>query len=96
MSASDPTTITTTAQAEYGATVLEQMLLAIINAHTTPETEGSQHRRLGVAMTALIGPAQCAYLPRAPEDAYFHDILEAEAVQRLCDELAEWDVPTKP
>lgn len=39
-----------------GSTVLKRVLLAIINAHTTRETEGCQAERLGAAMAALIGP----------------------------------------
>lgn len=39
-----------------GSTVLERVLLAIIEAHTTQETEGRQGERLEAAMTALIGP----------------------------------------
>lgn len=95
MSASDSTATRPAAQPEYGATVLERLLLAIINAHTTPETEGSQRGRLRLAVTALIGPTQGGYRHRAFEDAYFADILEAEALGRMCAELAEWDVPTR-
>lgn len=40
-----------------GSTVLERVLLAIINAHTTSETEGHRQERLGAAMAALLGPA---------------------------------------
>lgn len=40
-----------------GSSVLEQVLLAIINAHTTSETEGRQVERLHAAITALVGPA---------------------------------------
>lgn len=154
----------------HGATVLERVLLAIINAHTTSETEGRQTERLETAMRALIGPATpserdmeqallfmtrlrqkdaCDYemgalrlcsdvRPRTvrsvPELATqaareimgcthpgkiqataralcgmyrrrgklhavaYDDVreaLEAEAVQRLCNELAEWDVSTR-
>lgn len=39
------------------ATVLERVLLAIINAHTTPGTEAHQWERLSAAMSALLGPA---------------------------------------
>lgn len=39
-----------------GSTVLERVLLAIINAHTTGETEGRQQERLDAAMAALVGP----------------------------------------
>lgn len=153
-----------------GTSVLERVLLAIINAHTTDATEGRQAERLQTAMTALIGPAErdgqdverallfmrrqrqrdvcdlemqalrsCAgFLTCAtrtvPElatlaareilgcisagevqatasvlcemfrkhgDNYGAELdnvrqaLEAEAVQRLCDELSEWDVPTR-
>ncbi|MEO9612951.1 MAG: hypothetical protein ABJG86_17835 [Nitratireductor sp.] len=39
-----------------GSSVLERVLLAIIKAHTTPETEGRQQERLGTAMRALVGP----------------------------------------
>lgn len=38
-----------------GASVLERVLLAIINAHTDAETEGRQWERLQAAMTALVG-----------------------------------------
>ncbi|MGH6763016.1 MAG: hypothetical protein ACRECW_15685 [Phyllobacterium sp.] len=40
-----------------GTSVLERVLLAIINAHTTDATDGRQAERLQTAMTALIGPA---------------------------------------
>jgi hypothetical protein len=148
--------------------VLERLLLAIINAHTTQETEGRHGERLEAAMAALIGPTMpsdrdlerallhmarkrreescdlemaalqfCGGVqPRAARSvlelatvavremlgitaadkaqatvrvlyemfrkrrtAMEHDPVrearEAEAVQRLCDELAEWDVPTR-
>lgn len=39
-----------------GTSVLERVLLAIIEAHTTLETEGHQQERLETVMTALIGP----------------------------------------
>lgn len=153
-----------------GSSVLEQVLLAIINAHTTTETEGRQVERLQTAMTALIGTSVqdgpdmerallfmvrerqkdiCDFELRAlrsytdgpmraprsvPELAslaardvmghtsaaemqatasvlcdifrsrgkacivepdYVKKGLEAEAVQRLCAELAEWDVPNR-
>jgi hypothetical protein len=38
-----------------GDTVLERLLLAIIEAHIAPETEGSQRQRLDAALTALLG-----------------------------------------
>ncbi len=38
-----------------GSTVLERVLLAIINAHTTPATDGRQIERLDAAMAALTG-----------------------------------------
>lgn len=38
-----------------GGTVLERVLLAIINAHTTPATDGRQIERLDAAMAALTG-----------------------------------------
>ena len=162
-----------TCRADFGdgSTVLERVLLAIINAHTTSETEGRQQERLDAAMMALIGPAtqfghdferalqfmarqrqrdicniemralrSCSVAPigaarMVPELAklaacevmgctsaadlqetarvlcdmfrrrgkvndveqdYIRDALEAEAVQRVCDELAEWNVPTRP
>lgn len=153
-----------------GASVLERVLMAVINAHTTDATEGRQAERLQTAITALIGPAArdgqdmeqallfmrrqrpreicdvemqalrlCAGAPRfatrtVPELAtlaarevlgcttvgevrttaivlcemfrkhgnnYSAEIdnvrqaLETEAVQRLCKELSEWDVPTR-
>ena len=37
-----------------GNTVLERVLLAVINAHTTGETEGHKAERLQMAMMALI------------------------------------------
>jgi hypothetical protein len=151
-----------------GASVLERVLLAIINAHTTDATEGRQAERLQAAMGALIGAPNGHNIERAllfmgrhrqrdicdvemhalrsyagapkcatrtvPElatlaarevmgctaavevqatarvlceifrkrgNAYglapdnVQEALEAEAVQRFCDELAEWDVPTR-
>lgn len=153
-----------------GSTVLERVLLAIIEAHTTQETDGRQGERLEAAMTALIGPMtprECGmeqalqYMARqrqkdacdlemaalrrcggarprtvrsvsalatlatqtvmgitaadevqatarvlcdmfrrrsnvqAMEHDHVWDALEAEAVKRLCAELAEWDVPTR-
>lgn len=167
MSVSDSTYVTAYGG---GSTVLERVLLAIINAHTTSASEGLQAERLQTAMMALIGPAArdgqdmerallfmrrqrqreicdvemqalrlCADAPRCatrtvPELAtlaareflgcttadevratasvlcdifrkhgnkYGAEIdnvrqaLETEAVQRLCNELSEWDVPTK-
>lgn len=154
-----------------GSSVLEQVLLAIINAHTTSETEGRQVERLHAAITALVGPAaregqdmerallfmererqkdicdlelsalrSCARTPmgtartlaelatlaaremlgrstaaaeiqatvrvlceafrkrgnayRAAPD-HVREALETEAVQRFCDELAEWGVSTR-
>lgn len=53
MSVSDSTYA---AISEGGGTVLERGLLAIINAHTTSETEGGQAERLQAAMRALLGP----------------------------------------
>lgn len=46
-------------QADFGdgSTVLERVLLAVINAHTSSETEGRQQERLDAAMAALVGPA---------------------------------------
>lgn len=153
-----------------GASVLERVLLAIIKAHTTGETEGRQAERLQAAMTALIGPAtarerdierallfmarqrqkdacdlemdalrSCGDVrPRAArsvsalatlatqtvmgitaadevqatarvlcdmfrrrgkvhavEHDHVWDALEAEAVKRMCADLAEWDVSTR-
>lgn len=152
----------------YGTTVLERVLLAIINAHTTPETEGCERERLSAAMMALVGSRTSAgdgyddallFMARqrqrdvcdyemsglrggadagrsrirsnmelaklaahevlgcttsdirtvasrlcemfsrqgihAVEPDYVQEALETEAVKRLCDELAEWDVPTR-
>ena len=39
-----------------GTSVLERVLLAIINAHTDADTEGRQWERLNAAMSALVGP----------------------------------------
>lgn len=149
-----------------GGTVLERVLLGIIRAHTTPETEGREHERLNMAITMLIGPTptgrvlyekallfmmrqrqhdvcnlemavlrqsnHCAPRVRSNrelaevaarevmgcaasheiriaasrlcelfsqqriEPNYVQETLETEAVKRLCDEFAEWDVPTRP
>jgi len=161
MSGSDSTCATVAAH-----TVLERVLLAIINAHTTSETAGRQAERLQSAMRALVGPATpherdleralvfmarerqrdicdlemaallpCHTKPRAArsitelaklaarevlgcataaelrttasllcesfrdgrkacnaEPDNIREALEAEAVQRLCGELAEWGV----
>lgn len=51
MSGSD----STYAAAGHRSAVLERVLLAIIKAHTTPETEGHQSKRLDAAMKALLG-----------------------------------------
>ncbi len=40
----------------HGDTVLERVLLAIIEAHTTPANSGQEHERLNIAMSALLGP----------------------------------------
>jgi hypothetical protein len=40
----------------HGDTVLERVLLAIIEAHTTPPNRGQALERLDVAMSALLGP----------------------------------------
>lgn len=158
----------------FDGTVLERVLLAIIEAHTTPETDGRQHERLSAAMTALTDYASsegqdkalrdalawmarerqrdaCArdmlalqtgsadirpvrsvrtlatmaanqFLDRAIYTNQCHaadvlqrkfveqrgagsrngsepdpvrEAMEAEAVERICAELAEWDVPTR-
>lgn len=153
-----------------GGTVLERVLLAIINAHTDAESEGRQRERLEAAMVALIGSATpnrrnmdkavlfmirerqkdvCDFEMRSfrsradmpmcavrsvselasiaarkvmgcttnaevqatasvlcdlfrnhgkaygAEPDYAREALEAEAVKRICDELAEWNVRTK-
>lgn len=153
-----------------GTSVLERVLLAIINAHTTDETEGHQADRLNAAMATLIGHAtrkghdmdkallfmaqerqreicdlemnaldSCAGVPRCTvcsiselatsaarevmgcttvaeieasarvlcdifrqrcrvydvEQDHVREAREAEAVRRILDELAEWDVPTR-
>lgn len=54
MSGNDSTYVTTFGD---GTSVLERVLLAIINAHTADDTEGRQAERLQSAMTALVGPA---------------------------------------
>lgn len=152
----------------YGATVLERVLLAIIRAHTTPETEGREAERFSAAVMALVGSRTsardgyddalmfmarqrqrdvCDYemsglrrgadagrsrirsnmelaklaarevlgctasdiraiasrlcdmfsrqRSRTTEPDYVREVLETEAVKRLCDELAEWDIPTR-
>lgn len=151
-------------------TVLERVLLAIINAHTKPGAERGRRERLDIAMIALLGDAtpdpilsaavdfmarqrrqdicavemsalaggKCAAASRirsvgelamtaarehfecadfaelndaaetlgrlfderhGKEPATGFDVareaMETEAVQRLCAELAEWDVPTR-
>lgn len=167
MSVNDSTYRTTLGDGTSG---LERVLLAIINAHATNETEGHKAERLQMAMMALIGPEvrdeqdlerallfmvrqrqkdicdleMCALRSsadepmRAPrsvselaslavrevmgrkstvdvqatasvlcavfrsrgtacnvEQDYAQKALETEAVQRLCAELAEWDVPIR-
>ncbi len=172
MSGSDPMIAPVAAVADaqglaHGATVLERLLLAIINAHPTPETEGRDRERLNVAMTALVGSSTSAgdgyddalmfmarqrqrdvcdcemsllheradagrhirsnmelaklaarevlecttsdirtvasrlcdmfsrQRSRSIEPDYVREVLETEAVKRLCDELAEWDISTR-
>lgn len=53
MSVSDSTYRTTLGD---GTSVLERVLLAIINAHTGADTEGRQWERLNAVMSALVGP----------------------------------------
>lgn len=53
MSGSDSTYLATYGD---GTSVLERVLLSIIEAHTTPETEGHQQERLDAAMRALVRP----------------------------------------
>jgi hypothetical protein len=150
-----------------GASVLERVLLAIIDAHSTDEDAGSRAERLQAAMTALLGPVspaerdleaalmfmarqrrhavceaemlalsgrgdmapaiptlselaeaaaqkilQCSeadvpaaanalcrsFRQRAAHTAIDPDpiceALRTEAVERICDELAEWDIAT--
>lgn len=173
MSGHDPMTAPVEAGADaqglvYGATVLERVLLAIINAHTTPQTQGHEAERLSAAMMALVGSCKsaedgyddallfmarqrqrdvCDYEMsglrrgadaggsrirsnmelaklaahevlecttsdirivasrlcnmfsrqriRTVEPDYVQEALETEAVKRLCNELSEWDVPTR-
>ena len=40
----------------HGDTVLERVLMAIIEAHTTPANSGQELERLNIAMSALLGP----------------------------------------
>ncbi|SMF42275.1 hypothetical protein SAMN02982989_1984 [Xaviernesmea oryzae] len=55
MSVSDSTYLATFSD---GASVLERVLLAIIDAQTPGETDCHRHERLDAAMVALIGPAK--------------------------------------
>ena len=76
-----------------GASVLERVLLAIIEEHTTLETEGRQGERLEAAMTALIGPVtprECGmerallYMARQRQK----DVCDLEmAAMRLCGDV---------
>ena len=66
-------------------TVLERVLLAIIDAHTTPATDGSQLERLDAAMIALTGidwpanPARDVALNKAL------DFMARERQRDVCD-----------
>lgn len=68
-----------------GGTVLERVLLAIINAHTIPATDGRQLERLDAAMNALTGagwpanPARDAALSKAL------DFMARERQRDVCD-----------
>lgn len=53
----------------FDGTVLERVLLAIIEAHTTPETDGRQHERLSAAMTALTDYGSSEGQDKAIRDA---------------------------
>lgn len=65
-----------------GGTVLERVLLAIIDAHTTPATDGRQLERLDAAMNALTG----ANWPARPaRDAALNNALEFMARERQRD-----------
>lgn len=76
-----------------GSSVLERVLLAIIEAHTTPETEGRQQERLDTAMRALVGPV--TERERRLEQAVRYmmqerqrDICEAEMAAIACSRTA--------
>lgn len=63
------------------ATVLKRVLLAIIKAHTTPETAGREAARLQAAMDALIGSA-------SPDEKRMEEALQFMIRQRqraICD-----------
>lgn len=47
----------------FGHTVLERVLLAIINAHTTQDTKESAQSRLRMAMRALVGTSATGATP---------------------------------
>lgn len=76
-----------------GNTVLERVLLAIIEAHTTPETEGRQQERLNTAVTALVGPVT-EYERRIEQAVRYmarerqRDICEAEIAAISCSRTA--------
>ena len=54
----------------FDGTVLECVLLAIIEAHTTPATDGDQHRRLNAAMDALTGDPKASKQDEANAKAF--------------------------
>lgn len=66
-----------------GSSVLGHVLLAIIEAHSTPETSGSQQRRLETALAALLGSASPAQRNMEAAHAFMarqrrHAVCEAE------------------
>lgn len=66
-----------------GASVLERLLLAIIEAHTTPENEGRQYERLSVAINALTGDVKATVRDEATAKAL--DWMKRERHRDACD-----------
>lgn len=80
MSASDSTYLVPSGD---GSNLLERVLLAFIEAHSTPATSGSQKRRLETALAALLGSASPAQRNMEAAHAFMvrqrrHAICEAE------------------
>lgn len=66
-----------------GTSVLERLLLAIIEAHTTPENEGRQYERLSVAINALTGDVKATMQDEATAKAL--DWMKRERHRDACD-----------
>jgi len=70
----------------------ESARLAVVN-RLREKFSGSYQRKQGKGQNVKY---PSTYLCRAVEHDYVQETLEAEALTRMCQELREWGIPTKP